>query len=125
LPIPEEKILETLYAEWGVNCYPTRLRDFAFKFRNNLLGINVPVAHFNNQVGRACTFCSKSNLGRGQVPVPDDTLEHIFSSCTHTRKVTRGFLRKYLPDFNADDEQKFKMFIFMGAAPDITEMTIF
>jgi hypothetical protein len=35
--------------------------------------------------------------------------------------VTRGFLRKYLPDFNADDEQKLKMFIFMGAAPDITE----
>jgi hypothetical protein len=123
LPIPEEKILEKLYAEWSMNCFPTRLRDFIFKFRNNLLGLNVRVAHFNNQVGRGCTFCSKVNPYRRQipVPVPDETMEHLFHSCPYTKKVTKDFLRKYLPTFNTNDDQRLKMFIFTGAAPDISE----
>jgi hypothetical protein len=43
---------------WNMNILPNRIRMFAFKFYNNILGINTRTSHFATNPTRACTFCS-------------------------------------------------------------------
>jgi hypothetical protein len=43
---------------WNMNILPNRIRMFAFKFYNNILGINTRTSHFVVNPNRACTFCS-------------------------------------------------------------------
>jgi hypothetical protein len=112
LPVPETNNLEKLYAEWTVSAYSTKLRDFSFKFRNNLLGLNTRVAHFNNAVMRACSFCVQTNTG--QEPVPDESFEHLFYRCKFTSKLIQSFYEKYLPGWDYNDDIKVRKFIFMG-----------
>jgi hypothetical protein len=111
LPVPDEKKLENLYVEWTVQCYPLKLREFIFKFRNNLLGLNVRVVHFNDNVGRGCTFCRIQN---GNGPLPDETFLHLFYSCPHSKKLVNGFLGKYFTMIDLNDEQQVKTFTFLG-----------
>jgi hypothetical protein len=49
---PESTVLRILNGQWATNCYPVSLREFIFKFRNNILGLNTRVSHFNNNVNR-------------------------------------------------------------------------
>jgi hypothetical protein len=112
LPIPDTPNLEKLYAEWTVSVYPAKLRDFIFKYRNNLLGLNTRVSHFNNAILRACTFCTQGHTGRE--PVPDESFEHLFYRCKFTSKLVRNFYEKYLPGWDFNDDIKVRKFIFMG-----------
>jgi hypothetical protein len=113
LPVPEEKSLHTLNNEWAINSYPVKLREFIFKFRSNVLGLNTRVSHFNRNVNRGCTFCTiegpQNVHGNDQlhvlpagrpdpvlappvlqapvrtpVPVPDEMFIHLFFDCPHT-----------------------------------------
>jgi hypothetical protein len=74
-PKPEESVCLDLYKEWCNNCYPIKVREFIFKFRSNLLGINTRVSHFNANVARGCTFCSihgatTIGIAGAQAPAP-------------------------------------------------------
>jgi hypothetical protein len=37
IPIPNVDLLMGLNREWSLSCYPVKLREFIFKFRNNIL----------------------------------------------------------------------------------------
>jgi hypothetical protein len=69
LDVPDRNFLMYFNSLWTVGTLPIKLREFFFKFKNNLLGLNVRVSHFNNQVDRGCTFCLKSNSNHVR-PVP-------------------------------------------------------
>jgi hypothetical protein len=112
LPVPAENTLEKIYADWTYTVYTVKVRDFAFKYRNNLLGLNTRVSHFNDIVQRGCTFCNLTRAGAD--PVPDETFDHLFYSCRHTYNVIQAFYRKFLPNWLLNDDQKVKAFIFTG-----------
>jgi hypothetical protein len=66
---PEEQYLEKLLAQWASPFYSTGFHEFILKFRFNILGINTRVAHFNNNVSRACTFCTLVRREREAGPI--------------------------------------------------------
>jgi hypothetical protein len=73
---PEQQYVEKLLAQWALPFYNVGFREFILKFRFNILGINTRVAHFNNNVSRACTICTLARRGAvggldpGPLPVP-------------------------------------------------------
>jgi hypothetical protein len=113
--VPSEKELEILYGQWNIKCFTVRFRDFVYKFRNNLLGLNTRVAHFNNNIMRTCTFCQISN--NRQVPAPDESFYHLFFECPYTRTVLQNFITRFLYDLNFDNERKKRAFFFTGSNP--------
>jgi hypothetical protein len=88
-----------------------KLREFIFKFCNNLLGINSRVNHFNRLVDEACTFCT----ARGIFPAPRETFLHLFFNCQESYATLSGFEQKYLNELRLDSENKKKNFWFFGS----------
>jgi hypothetical protein len=74
MQIPVEIYLEKLNSQWCDFSLTNKLREFIYKFRNNILGINTRVSHFNENVNRGCTFCVVTNT----VPVPKRLLYIYF-----------------------------------------------
>jgi exonuclease III len=113
MPLLDEPELEVLNKQWADNCYSNRLREFAYKFRNNLLGLNTHVSHFNANISRGCTFCNLNNT----VPVPDETFKHLFFSRPVTRKVLDTLHNQKLSDMGCNSEQELIKFYFLGTNP--------
>jgi hypothetical protein len=113
LQIPEDEYLKKLNMQWTVSVFPIKLRGFTFKFRNNILGLNTRVAHFNNNINRGCYFCVNKNVQ----PIPDETFLHLFLECDTSRLIIQQFYRKFLTwdPLNNDDVKKF---IFLGQMPN-------
>jgi hypothetical protein len=118
LPVPAEDCVMILNSQWNTNAYPVKLRDFCFKFRNNILGLNTRVSHFNQNRGRGCTFCTI----KGNIPVPDEDFLHIFFACPETKKVHDNFFNRYLPTFNNGDVKKI---LFTGTLPEANKPNLF
>jgi exonuclease III len=118
LTVPTEDSLKILNSQWNTTSYPVKLRDFCFKFRNNILGLNTRVSHFNLNRGRGCTFCTI----KGILPVPDEDFLHIFFSCPETKKVHDNFFNRYLSIVNNDDIKKI---LFTGMLPEANAPNLF
>jgi hypothetical protein len=117
LNVLSEKELDFFNAEWTKNFYPTKTKDFIYKFRNNLLGLNTRVSHFNAQVDRTCTFCHcEQAVSRLIGPLYEETFVHLFYSCTITQKCLDSLFRVFLHDINWTDSMK-KKFLFLGVNP--------
>jgi hypothetical protein len=119
---PEENVCEILNAQWAINCYPVNLREFSFKLRNNILGINTRVSHFNNNVDRACTFCRITE--RNNVQLPDESFIHIFFECKSTKRVLDIFFTQYL-DWDILDRNGMKRLLFTGMDPEMSTPNFF
>jgi hypothetical protein len=113
IPVPEEKVLEALNRQWSTHFLPVKVRDFIFKFRNNILGLNTRVSHFNQEVNRGCTFCSAKNI----VPVPDESFYHLFFDCESVSVVFNSFFQQYMYDCNLLTHESKKKFLFLGYNP--------
>jgi hypothetical protein len=74
LPVPAPEDLKFFNNLWMVGALSISIREFFLKFKNNMLGLNVRVSHFNNEIARACTFCSIDN----NAAAPDETFLHFF-----------------------------------------------
>jgi hypothetical protein len=59
-PYTGDKSFSEYVSWWNMYFLPNRIRMFAFKFYNNILGINTRTSHFAVNPTRACTFCSLS-----------------------------------------------------------------
>jgi hypothetical protein len=109
-PIVADPELKTLCSQWTVSCYPVKIREFIFKFRNNILGLNTRVSHFNNERGRHCTFC---NLENG--PNTDESFLHLFFECPSTKRILNLFVDNFLGELLLTDDLEKKSFIFLGS----------
>jgi hypothetical protein len=98
------------------------LREFSFKFRNNILGINTRVSHFNRNVDRACMFCRITECNNAQLP--DESFIHIFFECPSTKRVLDNFFTQYL-NWNIDDRNGMKRILFTGMDPDMSTPIFF
>jgi hypothetical protein len=59
-PYAGDKSFSDNVSWWNMYSLPNRIRMFAFKFYNNILGINTRTSHFAVNPTRGCTFCSLS-----------------------------------------------------------------
>jgi exonuclease III len=96
---------------WNFFGVGNKIREFLFKFCNNLLGVNCRVAHFNRNISEGCTFCSINK----RFPVPRETFSHVFFHCPESESVLSGFENKYLLDLALDSVEKRKLFWFFGS----------
>jgi hypothetical protein len=110
--IPEPE-LEQLSSLWSLNCLPNKLREFIYKFNNNVLGLNTRVSHFNNAIARGCTFCSKNAI----IPVPDEDFIHLFFTCRTTNQILENFCNIVISDLQLNNDQMKKKFFFVGINP--------
>jgi hypothetical protein len=59
---------------WTKNFLQKKIRDFTFKFYNNILGTNTRVANFVNGHDRTCTFCKITDNNA----LTEETFFHLF-----------------------------------------------
>jgi exonuclease III len=97
--------LNTIWQCWGL---ANKIKEFSFKFFNNLLGINSRIGHFVINVHEGCTFCTLRN----NLPVPRETFKHLFFDCPETEKTLSGFEAKYLEILDTLEKRLF--FWFFG-----------
>jgi hypothetical protein len=98
---------------WNYNILPNRIRMFAFKFYNNILGLNTRTSHFAVNPTRACTFCSiKNNV----VPVPDESFKHLFLDCPTVKNWQAMFVQVNFGGLPLSEVENIK-FWFLGLLP--------
>jgi hypothetical protein len=108
--------LEKIVGLWNQTFFPNKLREFIYKFNNNILGLNVRVSHFNQNISRSCTFCRLQNVPV-PVPTPDETFIHLFFSCTATNSVLTNIKNRLFPEINLQTVNEAKYFYFCGLNP--------
>ena len=60
---------------WKFSFLPMNIRDFSFKYVNNLLYLNAQLAHFSNSVTNpSCSQCTRSLI----LPAPKESILHFF-----------------------------------------------
>jgi hypothetical protein len=84
--------LKSLYSNWNVSFLNSSIRDFIFKYYNNILGLNLRVAHFNVEVNAGCTFCNITN----NRPIPKETALHLFYFCPTIYRIICTFYDNYV-----------------------------
>jgi hypothetical protein len=97
---------------WNFNSLPYRVRMFAFKFFNNILGLNTRTSHFAVNPTRNCQFCILANNANP----PDETFMHLFLNCTTVRAWHDNFIQKYFNNLNLSPDERIK-FLFLGILP--------
>jgi hypothetical protein len=108
--LDHDRTLIKFNARWNLNGTSNKLREFTFKFCNNLLGLNSRVSHFNRLVSDDCTFCSLTR----NFPAPRETFLHIFYHCPETSSTLVSFEQKYLDNLELDTAEKRRLFWFFG-----------
>ncbi len=97
---------------WNMYILPNRICMFAFKFYNNILGINTRTSHFAVNPTRACTFCSLAT----PPPHPDESFIHLFLNCPTIRNWHSNFLTLFFNGLQLTEDQS-KKFWFLGLLP--------
>jgi hypothetical protein len=97
--------LKLLYGIWSNFNVNNRVRDFAYKFCNNLLGINTRLSHFVLERARTCSFCQ---IAGENFNVNDETFLHLFYECDQLVGIRSKFYNKYFIDLGNDAETKHK-----------------
>jgi hypothetical protein len=105
--------IEHALTQWTASCFTNDLKEFCLKFYKNLLGLNTRVNHFNQDVGRGCTFCAIKQL----IPAPDESFLHLFFECATTKGLLDKFVDRYLLELGLDTDDKKKKFWFLSVNP--------
>jgi exonuclease III len=103
-----------IWQQWGV---ANKVKEFSYKFFNNLLGIKSRIGHFVARVDEGCTFCTL----RSMIPTPRETFFHLFFECPETDRTLKGFEDRYLSSLNLDNVSARTLFWFFGTIPDNLE----
>jgi hypothetical protein len=112
--VNDEGIFEFCHELWDNKGLNNGLREFCFKFFNNILGINTRVAHYNNARDRLCDLCKRDN-----VPNPrEESFIHIFADCGIAKALKKGFINKWFPEWGDLSVSDWNKFWFFGMEPD-------
>jgi hypothetical protein len=96
-PDPDPEILKLGILEcWNLHFLNNRLREFLYKYVSNRINTNNKLAHFCANVNAGCTFCMLDK----RLPVPIETLQHIFFYCPSTAQILAMADRQFWPEFN-------------------------
>jgi len=92
---------------WNLGFLPINIREFAFKFLNNLLCLNSNLAHFSD-INPACTMCTLSN----NLPPQKENYLHFFGHCPSNTNILLQYFNMFFANTNIIWESSF---IFVGA----------
>jgi len=122
LPIENSSILRSCWGEWNGAHYKNRCREFLYKFRNNVLGLNVRVSKFANNIGAECSLCIE---GKEPLPRRAETFLHLFFECQHSEKYRACIISKLFPELQQANQSGLKKFWFLGILPNEQKYNIF
>jgi hypothetical protein len=122
LPKPEDDILRFCWGEWQKNFYGNRCKEFLYKFRNNILGINQRVNKFVHDVDAECSLCTVNKEPR---PIQVESFIHVFFECTYTTPYRVRIIETFFPELRGADEITLKRFWFTGIVPGMRRNNLF
>ena len=91
--------------------YLTGVGNFLFKFRNNILGLNIRVSKFILGHNAECTLCL---LGGEPAPRQAETFVHFFFECVYSERYRIMVLARYFPEIAGLGTDEKKNFWFNG-----------
>jgi hypothetical protein len=94
---------------WCGSGFSNRYRTFAFKFFNNILGINVRTSHFGVNATRYCFFCTKERNFN-----TDESFIHLFFDCPTVRNWHEAFIVEFIRPGGFPIDTDKKKFLFTG-----------
>jgi hypothetical protein len=92
--VPSLELSKVMNSIWGYNFMDNKIRTFAFKLFNNVLGINTRVRHFVRNHTQHCTFCT---LARDP-DLGDESINHLFQDCPQVEPMVLGTIRWFWQD---------------------------
>jgi exonuclease III len=81
---------------WTHRAASNSMRTFVFKLHNNTLPYNTLLSHFVRGHTRNCTFCDLVENPEEE----DETVFHLFFSCSHTERIRTNYFRWITNDNN-------------------------
>jgi hypothetical protein len=119
---PPTEIIKTCWGEWNRNYFSNRCREFIYKFRNNILGLNARVCKFVQGIEPECSLCI---LNKEPRPVHSETFLHVFFDCPYSEKYRTAIVNKLVPEIrNATPDVRLR-FWFFGLLPGMTKNNSF
>jgi hypothetical protein len=105
---------------WNFSAQKNTVREFAFKFMNNQLGLNTRVSHFVPNHSRTCTFC----ILRNDNHVSDETFLHLFYECQTTKALHAKMISKHFSPLRNKTDLEKRRFWFLGEIDGKTNLFI-
>ncbi len=119
---PTESILKNCWGEWNKFYYSNKMREFLYKFRNNILGLNSRVCKFVPEIEAECTLCI---INKEAMPIQSETFLHVFFNCVYSEKYRNKVENELFPEMrNASNDDK-KSFWLFGIMPQMNKPNIF
>ncbi len=118
----EKNVLHSCWGEWQRHFYGNRCKEFLYKFRNNILGLNQRVANFVPGFEAECSLCVINNE---PLPRNVESFMHLFFECNHSQKYRGKLINSYFPELMNADSTTLKKFWFYGLVPGMTKCNIF
>jgi hypothetical protein len=63
IPVPDDNMVQLTHTLWGNGFLTNRIREFSFKYFNNMLAVNARIAHFIDNQNPDCTLCGGGGGG--------------------------------------------------------------
>ncbi len=79
----EKNVLHSCWGEWQRHFYGNRCKEFLYKFRNNILGLNQRVANFVPGFEAECSLCV---INYEPLPRNVESFMHLFFECNYSQK---------------------------------------
>ncbi len=114
-------MLHSCWGEWQRHFYGNRCKEFLYKFRNNILGLNQRVANFVPGLEAECSLCVINNE---PLPKNVESFMHLFFECNYSQKYRSKVISAYFPELMNADPATLKKFWFYGLVPGMTKCNI-
>jgi hypothetical protein len=119
---PSADILKSCWGEWNSRFLPNRCREFLFKFRNNILGVNARVCKFVPDIEGSCVLCKE---GKEPAPLNSESFLHLFFECSYSGKYRDKVVNTFFPEMRNVDTVTQKKFWFFGLLPGMEKKNLF
>jgi hypothetical protein len=119
---PTEPFLKNCWGEWNRFYYNNKCRDFLYKFRNNILGLNLRVCNFVPEINAECSLCV---IHKEPTPIQAESFLHLFYNCVYSGKYRSKVEAELFPELNQSGIPDKKQFWFYGKLPQMNKPNIF
>jgi hypothetical protein len=119
---PSDGILKSCWGEWNITFFSNRMREFLFKFRNNILGLNSRVCKFVPGIESECSLCV---VNKEPYPIQSETFIHLFFDCCHSDRYRKLIENRFFPELRNSGETDRKKFWFFALLPGMEKTNTF
>jgi hypothetical protein len=119
---PSDGILKSCWGEWNSTFFSNRMREFLFKFRNNILGLNSRVCKFVPGIESECSLCV---CNKEPLPIQSETFIHLFFECSHSDRYRTLIESRLFPELRQAGEADRKKFWFLALLPGMEKTNAF